>query len=491
MPLVQYGEYKPDVSDYEGTATKNILNVIPQGDGYGPFPDFTAFSGTLPATCRGAFYAIKSDGSIATFAGTSTKLYLMDNTTFAWTDVTRASGGDYTALSATANWQFAQFNDLVFATQGNDVLQVFTLASSSNFTAAAGSPPQAAYISVVGRFLVLSGLTSNRTRIQWSGLNDVNSSASWTSGTNSSDYQDLPDGGVVRGVAGGEYGIIFQDQAMRRMTYAPGSPIIFQIERIAEGMGLYAPYSLVRSAGTIYFYSAKGFQKIDAGGVPTQIGRERVDRTFFADLDKGNLQLFMGAADPRSSRVYWAYKSTNGTAGLYDKILGYDPALDRWFPVSMSGEFLLGISQTGLTLESLDAISSSLDALTSSLDSYATSVTPEIAQFSSSHILGFFRGTNLEATFETAETGTDAKRLFIKGFRPITDAPTVYGSASYRDTQQVAATAGTETLINSRTGRCDLRADTRYSRFKSRIPAGTSWTYSAGVEPDAVTSGSL
>jgi len=31
---------------------------------------------------------------------------------------------------------------------------------------------------------------------------------------NSSDYQDLPDGGIVRGVAGGEYGVIFQETAM-------------------------------------------------------------------------------------------------------------------------------------------------------------------------------------------------------------------------------------------------------------------------------------
>lgn len=490
MPLVQYGEYKPDVSDYEGSATKNVLNVIPQGDGYGPFPDFTFFSGALPAACRGAFYAIRADGSIATFAGTSNKLYLMDNTTFAWTDVSK-SAGTYISLGTSANWQFAQFNDLVFATQGNDVLQVFTLASSTEFTDAAGSPPQAAYISNVGRFLVLSGLTANRTRIQWSGLNDVNSSASWTSGVNSSDYQDLPDGGIVRGVAGGEYGIIFQDQAIRRMTFAPGSPIIFQIERIAQDMGLYAPYSLIRSAGTIYFHSAKGFYKIDAGGLPVQIGRERVDRTFFIDLDKGNLQLFMGAADPRSSRIYWAYKSNSGLTALYDKIIGYDPALDRFFMVEMSGEYLLGISQTGLTLESLDAISSSLDAMTSSLDNYATSVTPEISQFSGSHILGFFRGTNLEATFETAEAGTDEKLIFYKGFRPITDAPTVYGSASSRMTQQAAVSAGDEVLINTRTGRCDFRLDTRYSRLKTRIPAGTAWTFSAGVVPDVVQSGSL
>ena len=33
-----------------------------------------------------------------------------------------------------------------------------------------------------------------------------------------------------------------------------------------------------------------------------------------------------------------------------------------------------------------------------SLDAYATAVQPEIAQFGGSHVLGFFRGTSLEAT---------------------------------------------------------------------------------------------
>lgn len=565
MPVMPFGEYRPDVSDYMGSASRNILNVLPRGDGYGPFPDFTAFSAALPAACRGAFYALKSDGTIVTFAGVSDRLFRLNNTDQTWVPVSKVaavtsisnaspavvaytahgfSAGDavvfttsgalptgltagtvyyvistgltadefrvsatsggaaintssdgsgthsvtahYSAVSSTAQWQFVQFNNYVIAVQGNVAPQVFDLASSTAFADLGGSPPQAAYISVVGRFLVLSGLTSNPYRIQWSGLN---ATTTWTSGTNSSDYQDLPDGGIVRGVAGGEYGTIFQDRAIRRMIYAPGSPVIFQIERIAEDDGLYAPYSVVRAGDKIFYHSAKGFGRIDPGGVPVQIGRERVDRTFFEDLDKGNLQLFIGAADPRSSRVYWAYKSASGLAGLYDKIIGYDYALDRWFPVNMSGEYLLSISQTGLTLENLDSISASLDALVSSLDSYATSVTPEVSQFSASHILGFFRGSNLESTMESAEVGGDGQRIFVRGFRPVTDAATVYGSCSTRETQQAAATAGDEVLISSRTGRVDLRASTRYSRMKARIPAATSWTFSAGIEPDYVGDG--
>ncbi|TFV71668.1 hypothetical protein E4K64_25400 [Bradyrhizobium frederickii] len=488
MPLLSAGEYRPDVSDYLGTASRNVLNVVPRGDGYGPFLDFSPYTSALGAACRGAFYALKSDGSVVAFAATSTKLYRLNNTDYSWVDVSKGAG-TYSSLNSTAQWQYAQFGNLVFATQANAVLQVYDLSSSTQFDDCAGSPPQAAYISVVGRFLVLSGLLSNPYRIQWSGLN---ATTTWTSGVNSSDYQDFPDGGIVRGVAGGEYGVVFQDQAIRRMSYVAGAPYIFQIDRITQDKGLYAPYSIIRAGEKIFFFAGQGFHKIEPGGVPEPIGREKVDRTFLTDLDKGNLQLFIGAADPRSTRVFWAYKSSAGAIGTaYDKVLGYDFLLDRFFPVETSGEYLIGMSQSGVTLESLDSISGSIDAMSLSLDAYATAVQPELAQFSNSHILGFFRGNALEATIESAEQGTDENRLSIRGFRPVTDAATLYGSLSYRDTPSAASINGAEVLVNARTGRCDMMRDARYSRYKVRIPASTSWTFFAGVVPDVAAGGAL
>jgi len=568
MPLLPWGEWRPDIADYEGTTTKNISGVTPRGDGYGPFKDFAALSQALIGPCRGAFYALKSDGSIAIFAGTEDRLWLASNTDYSWTPVSAVtsctisfaspgvvteaahgfaannpvvfsnSGGGlpaeivagttyyvktvldadtftvsataggaaintssagtgthyvtgiYPSLSSDAQWEFEQTGNLVWATQANVALQVYDLSSATAFSASLGSPPQAAYISVVGRFLVLSGLLSNPYRIQWSGLNSFNASGSWTSGTNSSDYQDFPDGGIVRGVSGGEFGIVFQDQAVRRMSYIPGSALIFQIERISKDSGLYAPYSIINAAELTFFHSARGFHKIAPGGVLEQIGRERVDRYFFDDLDKTELRMFIGAADPRSTKVYWAYKSTSGTTGLYDKLIGYDYTLDRWFTIPMTGEYLLGMSQPGITLESLDAISASIDALETSLDSFAVSTQPVISQFSSDNKLGFFSGLNIEATLETAEQGTDGRMISMNdGYRPITDAATLYGSISYRNTQQATATSTAEQAINSRTGMVNVRREARYIRMKDRVPAGTAWTYHAGVEPGVKTSG--
>ena len=196
MPLLAAGDYRPDVSDYEGQATRNILNVIPRGDGYGPFPAFSAYTSALASACRGAFYALKSDGTVITFAGTSTKLYKLNNTDFTWTDVSKGAS-TYSALSSTAQWQFAQTGNLVFATQANAVLQVFDLSSGHRLfrrpgLAASGGPTSA--WSEASSFS--PACSRRRFASSGRGLDDFNASDSWTSGLNSSDFQDFPDGRV-------------------------------------------------------------------------------------------------------------------------------------------------------------------------------------------------------------------------------------------------------------------------------------------------------
>src|SRR5512139_2294730 len=371
MPIKSFGEYRPDVSDYEGQHTNTILNVVPRGDGYGPFPAFTAYSATLGSAARGMFNARKNDGTTAIFAGTSAaKLYLLDNTLQTWTDVSvtsTAGSSTYSALSANHNWQFAQFNKYVIAVQQNTAPQVYSLTTSTAFIDLTGSPPQAAYVSVVNRFLVLSGILSpNVYRIQWSGLNDT---TNWTSGVNSSDNQEFADGGIVRGVAGGEYGVIFQDASIRRMVYAPGSPYVFGIERIAQDDGLYAPYSIIPASDRVFYLSNEGFKMVAPGAYPVPIGKERVDRTFFDDVDTNSLGLVVGVHDPTHTRVYWAYKSINGTTGQFDKILCYDWGVDNWSVLTISGEYISSSQRPGVTLEGVDtAYGSNIDTLT--LDSF-------------------------------------------------------------------------------------------------------------------------
>lgn len=355
MPkMSSFGEYRPDVSDLDASYTAALLNVLPRADGYGPHPSLDALSDALPARCRGMFFARKRDGSILIFAGTETRLYMMSNTDYSWSDVSKG-GSAYSALSSDAHWQFVQFADVVIAVQANVAPQSYNLTSSSAFADLGGSPPQASYVGVINRFVILAGLLNEPYRVQWSGLNAI---TTWTSGTSYSDYQDLPDGGIVRGISGGEQGWLLQDTAIRRMTWVPGADIVFQIDRLGTEIGLLAPYSLIRSEARTFFLSSQGFMQLEPTGQLIPIGKEKVDRTFAADVDTSAYSLVLGASNPGGSVVTWAYKSIGDEAqpNLFNRLLNFDYVLQRWTPAEITAEYLASIARPGATLESLDAI---------------------------------------------------------------------------------------------------------------------------------------
>lgn len=484
MPTLAFGEWRPDVADYNQEHSSVITNVIPRGDGYGPVKALQAFSAAVGAACRGAFLGTASDGSVAVFAGTATKLYKLDNTNLTWEDVTRASGGNY-SLASSDQWQFAQYGSHVIAVNQNDAPQDFVLGSSSDFAALAGSPPQAKFVTIVSNHVVLSGILNNPTRVAWSALNDP---GSWTAGVDGSDTQDFGDGGQVSGVAGGEFGVVFQTEAIRRMVYT-GGDTIFEFERIVEGEGLAAPYSVIRSGPRVFFLGTSGFQVITAGQYPVSISKERFYRTFLAEWDDGEPQLMIGANEARSSRVWWFYKTSSGAAGLFNRAICYDWALARPTYVNgISGEYAAQLAQPGVTLEGLYDIGfTNIDTMSISLDDFAASGGLLLGLFDSSHKLGFLTGDNLEAILETPDYAFE-RRYFVRAQRPISDATTVYGSFSIR--QKIADTPSwsDESLMNS-IGHCPHRGDTRMSRFKIRIPSAETWTFALGTEPEAALTG--
>src|ERR1019366_2478503 len=107
-------------------------------------------------------------------------------------------------------------------------------------------------------------------RVQWSGLNAL---TTWDNVTAQSNFQDLADGGLTRGVAGGDqYGIVFQDSAIRSMTFNPGSPTVFDILKVSSSDGMFAPYSAVNAGGQTYFCSTQGFKSIAPGGSTRGMG---------------------------------------------------------------------------------------------------------------------------------------------------------------------------------------------------------------------------
>ena len=482
--MIPFGPWLPDLPALQNPGATVATNVIPAPASYRPFPDLVALSAALPARCQGAFAARSSAGTVFTFAGTATALYRLSGT--AWADVSRTAGGAY-GCPADAFWSFAQYGDFVIAVNGADAAQGFNMASSTNFAALAGSPPVAKYVAVVREQVVMANLSGQTQRVQFSAIDN---SADWAvSAITQADFNDLlGDHGDIMGLVGGDYGVVFMERGIFRMDYV-GAPLIYQFTRVEQARGLAAPRGLAPLGAQVFYLTDDGFYLFD-GAQSTPIGKNRVDKTFWADVDQSLTYRICAAVDPINALVLWAYAGAGNIGGNPNHLMLYNWTSDRWSRVELNTEFLWRDLSKGYTLEGLDAISTSLDALPFSLDSRAYAGGKILlSAFDSTHKLAYFTGANLAATVETTEANVvPGQRAMVTALRPIVDGGTVTVQVAARERQVDAASYGASASLGA-DGRCPVRSSGRYHRARLALVAGGSWSHAQGVEVEAVPDG--
>lgn len=477
MPLIPFAEWAPDRPDLGDTA-REASGVIPEKDGYRPFKTLATISSALTARAQGAAWFRGADGTTKNFAGDATKLYLLSGT--AWSDVSRLAGGAY-AVDGTGNWRFAQFGTLAYATNGVDALQSFDLATGTNWIAAAGSPPIGGFIATIRRFLFLANIAGYPQRLNWSGDNN---SGTWaSSATTLADYQDLPDGGAITGLLGGEVGVAFQENAITRVAFE-GSPTVFRFDKIATDLGATIVNSLAGWGSLGFFCHRSGFQMVQSAQQIVPIGRDRVDRWFWSCVDQGNLHRCTSAIDPVNSLYMMSFPT--GSSGTPAEILIYNWKADRWAHVAVTCEMIYsGATQQVWTLEDLDTFST-LEAVPYSLDSsYWTGVRQLLlAGFYTDHKYGTFSSSNAAAQIDTQEAQfIPGRRAKILRARPMVDGGSPQIAVGTRATQQ-AAVGWTTARSMIADGSVPLRAEGRYARFRATVPAGSSFNWMQGIDID-------
>lgn len=380
---------------------------------------------------------------------------------------------------ASANWRYAQFGSKAYATNNTDNLQSFDMTSDTAWSDAAGSPPVGKFIGVVRRFLVLANIASYPQRVNWSGDNN---SGTWaSSATTLADYQDLPDGGEITGFVGGEFGLVFQESAITRMTFE-GSPTVFRFDKIANDLGATIPNSVVGWNNIAFFCHRSGFHMIQGGQQVTHIGKERVDRWFWSQVDQGSLHRCTAAIDPVNSLYILSFPT--GAAGTPTTLLIYNWKANRWSYVSSTCEMIYsGAVQQSWTLEDLDTFST-IEAVPYSLDSSYWSGSRQLllAGFYTDHKMGTFSGANVAASIQTQEfEPIDGKRGMILSARPMVDGGSPQVSIGTRNTQQQAVTWSMPRATEG-SGRVPLRGNARYVRFGLTIAAGSNWQWAWGMD---------
>lgn len=490
MPTIPFGAWTPDQPTLDNTALI-ARNVIPADRSYRPFPQLAAFSTSLSARAIGAISVRNAAGTVYNYVGESANIrQLVGNS---WSAVTSLSGSYTTADSDF--WEFVQWGQTVIGCNGHtDQMQTITLGAA-NFSGLAGSPPKAKHLTVVRDFVVAGNVSDSAlsiTRVRWPAFNNP---TSWTVDTATlADYQDLPtEAGEIRRLVGGqEYGLVFQERAITRITFV-GSPYIFRFDQVQAQLGLYAPQALCQYQNLVFFLAEDGFYSFD-GAQLQPIGRGRVDRYFLSTLDTLYVGRIVAVADPINRIAVWAYPAT-GSSGMLTRLLLYSWAYDRWAEVTgISLDYVWRALTTGVTLDGLDAYFSSLDEVTPDLDDRYWQGGNVVLAGVSNRRLQYFNGAAMSATLDTGEFAPFRARNgigYVTQARPLVEASATVPlrlSISQRNRLDTAATWTTPVAPVS-SGECMVRATGRYLRARLELSASATWTHTVGVEIDATFQG--
>lgn len=475
--VLEAGEWTPDMPDL-GNSGITAKNVIPWPGAYKSFPSMAVQSAALNARVQGGYFLRDTSGNVYNIAGTTSKLYQQVAGSTTYVDVTRSSGGAY-ATAIDDFWEIAQWGNTAIATNFIDDPQVLTLGGT-NFAALGGTPPKARHVAVIRDFVVFGNTSLAPNRVKWSAIN--NSADYVIAAATQSDEQDLQgDGGWVQKIIGGEYGLVFQERAVWKMTYI-GSPEIFQFDLIERNRGAFAPQSVIGWGNMVFYLADDGFYLIVGGSPAIPIGAGKVDKTFLADLQTSYGYRINAAIDPTNKLVMWAYPGTGSTDGTCNKIVIYNWSVKRWSLVEgVAIECFARYASTGYTLEGLDTVSTDLDALPASLDSRIwTGGAQSLAAFDSDHKLNTFAGTAMDATVDTGEMQlSPGMRSSVLWARPLTDGSAA--SVALRSRNRLADTAsyGSASTQDS-TGICALRSNARY--HAARTTTSGAFNFIQGVE---------
>jgi hypothetical protein len=468
---VTFGEWLPDQPGVIGALT-TAKNCFPKAVGYGPFPQEVDYSDAAPQNLTAAAAAKDTNSITSIYAAGTTRLFKLDTSDFSWDDISAVT------YSGTSGWKFTQFGNSLIAANESNTMQYIDVMSGTTFADLAADAPKAKFVTVVRDFVVSGYQSANKNRVQWSGINNEKT---WTtSATTQADFQDVPDGGFVQGVTGGEFGLVLLERSIVRMSYV-GTPLIFQFDNIARNRGCFEPNSVIQWQGITYFLGDDGFYACDGQNLKN-IGAEKVNRYFFNSLKESDLGNMSAAIDPINNLVVWGYP----TIDLDYRVLVYHVPTGKWSYSDSTATRVAPVSTPSITLEGLDAFSASIDALGISLDSRNWLGGKLLLLGINGNKLITFTGASKTATIETADIAADTNQSMITMIKPIVDNGT--GSASIASRLQLNQTVSfpTVTAANSE-NRIGARSYGRYHRVKLQ-PSG-DWTTAIGVDVEIQQAG--
>lgn len=461
---VTFPPYLPDQLPRENVLTAAV-NVLPAANGYRPVRSVAAISDPLSATFKGGAAFISGAGAAYLLAGTANGLE-------------RYAAGTWStllaAMSVTDRWRFTQFGDFVIAVNGVQTTQVDLDSGAATYIADA---PTGNGVAVVGDFVVITQSDGNRLLVSWSAFNDH---TKWTPGVDQSGFQPMLTGGELKGIAGGEYGVILQRFRLVRMERTGDAKAPFNFAEITPNFGCASSGSIAQAGRTIFFLSDRGFMALEDGQSLRPIGNEKFDQTFRDTVSQDDYERIWSAVDPKRSIVMWGIPGSSGRIWVYNWVL------DRASTIEVPFSGLFTGYEASQTLEQVAAAYPNLDTMPYSLDDPRfQGGDPRLYIVTPDNRVGAFSGPNLQATLTQGWWApVDPNVARIQALWPVSDATTGI-TVAIDARQQMGGALGVRTENDMQaSGRVPMRNRGKYLMISVTHAAGSAWSFSTGFDLD-------
>lgn len=448
---IQFKDWLPDQPDLNNPGLTEALNVVPVGgmdSGYQPY---------LPLSTSGTAMTAASFPQVSILAGAVNASHPFVYVSSSQGDLWQATAASLPAPTFTnygpgitqPSLALCQYNNLMIASIQLHGLYQQTVGGTSTFTAITSSP-HVSVLGVIGQFLVGGNVeaapNSYPHLLVWSSIGaptDWPAPGSDSALASQSGEQFLHfENGDITGIFGGDqWGIIFQQNAITRVTYIGGG-VVFQFDTLSGGIGMDILNAGVKIGGKVYFVCSRGFYATD-GVTVDPIGEGKVNLWW-----QGQVGGFIGfggapsasvAVDWGNKIIYWYFSS---------KVVMYNYETNRFSHAT----------DANLTLMVMH-----------NLDSFSPL---GVIGIGTDNKFGRFIGTPGTATLTTGENEPNPGGFaYISGVKPLVGATTnaLTCAVGTRTDQQATPTYTSDTTVNSRTGFSDVRVESRYARARLKV----------------------
>ena len=261
------------------------------------------------------------------YAGTA-KIFRTDGTNH--TDVTRASGGDYsTNLTGVGNWVGTIFNGNPILNNGVDVPQLFDTSSSkfidlSNWLSNSTCKSIRAY----GNYLIALNMTESGTnfpsRVRWSDTSTSIPSTWVASATNDAGANTIGDEGdfIVDGFQLNKSFIIYKERSTWLMNYIGGN-LVFSFQKLFSDTGILSRNCAVEFNNK-HFVVTEGDIIVHNGVTKKSIVTNIVRRELFNELDTTNFRNIFTLHNKQKSEIWTCYPTVGSTFCNKALVWNYD-----------------------------------------------------------------------------------------------------------------------------------------------------------------------